>query len=103
MCNTTCKPLVRDERTGRYTRATVAELKLAQAQIELQIAQEGQAALNDLYDQLLLEPVPDGHELGWTHQRGIGRLQLGLAWGPNEEPAVSFEFEIAPYNMEEAR
>lgn len=103
MCVCTGKSLAYDEFSGRYIRATKTDVLLAAAEIKVLMMEDGQASLNDLYDQLLLEPLASGQELGWTSQRGFDGIRFGLVYGPNDEPALAFSFANAPYNMEEAR
>jgi len=95
MCVCTCKPLAYDEFSGRYIRATLTDLQLAEAVFQNRLLTEGEASLNDFYDLVLLDPLAGGHDLGWGENSNFA-LRFGLTTAPNGEPATSFSFQVTP-------
>lgn len=87
--------LMHDDWSGRYFLGSVPIVEAAIAEVNLQIAESGEAALNDFYDAVGLPPIPMGLQFGWN-----GKTRLSPSYGSvktnDGRSAVSYWFHDAP-------
>jgi hypothetical protein len=89
--------LMQDEWSGRYFMGTVPIVEKALSEINLALAENGEAALNDFYDYIGLTPIPMGVDYGWSGKPGIepkyGSANVSTADGLKSVVVVSFRTE----------
>lgn len=62
------KELFYDDFSRRYFRATKMQVMQAEYRVNRDITMQGYARLNDFYEEMGVEPVDGGYELGWTRE-----------------------------------
>lgn len=62
------KELFYDDFSRRYFRATQLQVMHAEYQVNRNISTKGYARLNDFYEEMDIEPIDGGYELGWTQE-----------------------------------
>ncbi len=86
--------LMYDEWSGRYFMGSVAIVERAVNEINLMLAETGDANLNDFYDHLGLTPLPMGLNFGWSGARV--EVRFGAVQTPDGRAAVAFWTSTAP-------
>lgn len=91
------KELMHDAWSDRYYLGSVPAVEQAFAQLNLQLAKEGDASLNDYYDRLALKPLPIGSRMGWSGENVEPRFgAVTVQDGDVVRSAVSVSFHKEP-------
>lgn len=87
--------LCHDEWSGRWFKGSHASIEAAFNRVNKILLTEGEASLNEFYDELGLDPIPMGASFGWP-----GGTLLEPRWGtvstPDGGSAITFWFHEAP-------
>lgn len=86
--------LMHDDLSGRWFMGSHAIVEKAVGEINLMLAENGDASLNDFYDFVGLKPIPLGQNVGWSGPRISP--QFGSANTADGRSAVSYWFLEAP-------
>jgi len=84
-----------DEWSGRWFMGSMAIIERAANNINLQLAESGEASLNDFYEWLGLPPIPMGVRFGWSGKTKID-IKFGSVVTNDGRPAISFWFRPEP-------
>jgi len=83
-----------DEWSGRYFLGSMPTIENAINEINIQLVEAGDAALNDLYDHMGVTPIPMGNDYGWSGEKIEGKF--GTCMAPDGRPAISVWFRSDP-------
>ena len=67
------KQLFFDEFSGRYFESTIEDVQRAEYRINRDLIMRGYVYLNEFYEQLDIEPLESGYELGWSEGGNLAR------------------------------
>lgn len=92
--------LMYEEYSGRWFLGSVPMVEKAVHEVNIQLAETGDASLNDYFDALGLKKLPFGHEYGWSG----GRItpSFGAVNTSDGRSAVSVYFHDAPNHQKGA-
>lgn len=95
--DTTQLSLVRDEWTGRLFMSSEPLIREAFARANSLLIHEGDLSYNDLMDQLGLNPVLSGHEVGWSGDLVEPVIKAGIENTPlGVRPVLTLDFSRTP-------
>ena len=93
------KTLCYDPQFGQYFESTIDDIKRAVTELNYRMIDQGEeyVSLNDFYDELGVERIDVGEELGWN----IGRdgkivVNTSATIAKNQTPCVVIHYEVAP-------
>lgn len=90
-----------DHASGRYFKSDIDKINKAINEINRRINQSYYVSLNELYDELGLEGIALGDDLGWNSNMGLLELQLGSHLASDGTPCVVIDFNNPPqYNFD---
>jgi hypothetical protein len=83
--------------SGRYFHSTVEQIKRCENWINHKLFEEQYVSLSEFYDELGLEGTTLSDHVGWN-QVGTGpvEIKISTAKTPNEQPCITFDFNVAP-------
>lgn len=84
-----------DAITGRHFKSDIEKLKRTENELNSRLLREGYISLNEFYEEIGLERVDIGYELGWRSDRGLMDLHLS-AQLDNGVPVMVVGFHVAP-------
>jgi hypothetical protein len=82
--------LMFDDWSGRYFMGSVPIVEAAVAEVNLKLVAEGDASLNDFYEQVGLSPLPMGIDFGWSGKKID--VSFGAVKTKDGRAAVSYWF-----------
>lgn len=83
-----------DDYSGRYFESTMEDVKWAVNKINDRINHQVYASLNDLYNELGLDNIPVGEEVGWTQQLVEPEFTTGVT--DDKRPCFVLRFQVSP-------
>ena len=83
-----------DEWSGRYFLGSMVKCEDAINEVNRRLIDEGDASLNDFYEEIGLKPIPMGQSFGWSGTKINGRFGSVLA--SDGRPALSVWFHENP-------
>ena len=93
------KTLCYDPQFGQYFESSIDDIKRAVTELNYRMVDQGEeyVSLNDFYEELGVERIDVGEELGWN----IGRdgkivVNTSAAIAKNQTPCVVIHYEVAP-------
>lgn len=92
--NTLCFDVI----SGRYFRSDIDRIKRAANELNRQMLTDpfGYVSVNEFYDELDLEHISVGDELGWNVATGMIDIQLGSCLAKDNTPCVVIDYKVAP-------
>ena len=86
-----------DPISGRYFYSTIETIRRAELNVKEEILKSisGYASLNDFYDELELDHISVGDDLGWNVDNPIS-LDFSSQLNDNGEPSVVLDYMVAP-------
>lgn len=84
-----------DQYSGRYFKSDMETLKKAQNDLNYKIIGQSYASLNDFYDNVGLDYIPTGEELGWTTDTPL-ELNFYTVMSADQRPCIAFDFLASP-------
>lgn len=91
------KTLCLDAQFGKYFESDIETIKKAINVLNATMIREEYVSLNDLYDEIGVERIPIGDELGWNIGRdGIIDVQFSSAIAKDGRPCIVLQYDIAP-------
>lgn len=84
--------------SGRYFKSDIDKIKHAVINVneEMQRSPFGYISLNDLYDELDLEPIDSGDDLGWNLYSGVVRVDFTAKIAKNGDPCIVMRYDNPP-------
>lgn len=93
------KSLCYDPQFGQYFQSSVDAIKNAVTELNYRMVNQGEeyVSLNDFYDELGIDRLEIGDDLGWNVGRdGKIKVDISSAISKNNEPCIVIHYEIAP-------
>lgn len=88
------KPLFFDSVSGRYFRSTINEIDKAVNELNKQMMNEMYIRLNDFYNEIGLERIKIGEDLGWNIDKGLIEVRYDTTIADNDEPCIVLDYEL---------
>ena len=85
-----------DSASGRYFKSSMEDVKHAVNEVNAIINDEMYASLNDFYDQLDLEHIGIGDDLGWSVDTGRLDILFDAAMATNNQPCIELSYLVTP-------
>lgn len=99
---TSCgRTLCYDTISGRYFESDLEKIKRAANELNRQITTGmcGYVSLNEFYDEIGLDHISVGYDLGWNIYDGLIEIEPGSHLADNGQPCVVIDYRVAPkYN-----
>lgn len=93
------KSLCHDPQFGQYFESTIDDIKRAVTELNYRMIDQGEeyVSLNDFYDELGVERIDVGEQLGWNVGRdGKIVVHTSAAIAKNDTPCIVIHYEVAP-------
>lgn len=84
--------------SGRYFRSSVEEIRKVQNDFNARVISDFYRPLNELYDDLGLEPIKMGEDIGWTTDCLL-EVKFTSKITPDGEPCLVIEYRVEPRNI----
>ena len=81
---------------GKYFESDIDKIKRAVAEINYALIRDGYASLNDFYDELGLDHIAVGDDLGWGIDIGKLEVDFGSQIASDGRPCITLEYSVAP-------
>ena len=85
-----------DSISGRYFRSDMDIIKKAENELNRRMLSDMYISLNEFYDELGLDHIRIGDELGWNIDDGLIKLEFSSHLASDGTPCVAVEYEIIP-------
>ena len=87
-----------DPISGRYFKSDIERIKKTQNELNKRMLEDmfGYIALNEFYDEIGLENISIGEDLGWNVNRGLIDIDFTSQIADNGEPSIVLEYRVAP-------
>lgn len=86
-----------DSSTGRYFKSDMEKIKRAVNEINARMLRDDYASLNDFYDEIGIQGVKQGDELGWNRDKdGLLELYFSSVLDSNGTPCLVLDFKRPP-------
>ena len=90
-----------DHTSGRYFKSDIDKINKAVNEINRQINQNYYVSLNDLYDELGLEGIAIGNDIGWNSDMGLLEIHFSSHLASDGVPCLALDFNTMPkYNYD---
>lgn len=90
--NTLCM----DSITRRYFRSDIDAIKKSVNELNRQILCHNYISLNEFYDMIGLDGIPNGYRLGWNVDDGMIELDYNACIAENDEPCIVIGYSVEP-------
>ena len=81
---------------GTYFESDIDKIKTAVAEINYALIRDGYASLNDFYDELGIDHINVGDDLGWKIDQGKLDVDFGSQIASDGRPCITLEYSVAP-------
>lgn len=88
-----------DSLSGRYFKSNVESIKKAINDFNLRLIHDVYRPLNELYDDLGLEPIQMGNDVGWTTDYGLVEVIFSSKLAKDGQPCLVIEFKVQPRKL----
>ena len=87
-----------DHHSGRYFESDIDRIKRAENNLNKEMLQSmaGYISLNEFYDEIGLERVPVGDDLGWNTMKGLIDIHFGSQIADNGTPCIVIDHNNPP-------
>ncbi len=85
-----------DSLFGRYFNSDIDKIKRAINELNRELINCMYVSLNDFYDQLNLDPIEIGDDLGWNIDDGLIDVDFGSQIASDGRPCITISYTIAP-------
>lgn len=89
--NTLCM----DTLSGRYFKSDIETIKKAVNELNREMTYQNYVSLDEFYSKIGLEPIKNGHLLGWNLDNGLIEIDFGSCLA-EDEPCIVIDFEVPP-------
>lgn len=90
--NTLCYDAI----SGRYFKSDIDLIKRAVNELNRQMLSDGYISLNEFYDELGLEHIQLGYDLGWKIDKGMIDIDFSSHLASDGTPCIVVNYSIAP-------
>ena len=88
------KPLFFDSTSGRYFRSTINDIDRAVNELNKQMMNDMCIRLNDFYNEIGLDRIKIGEDLGWNIDKGLIEVRYDSTIADNDEPCIVLDYEL---------
>ena len=88
------KPLFFDDISGRYFRSTINDIDKAVNELNKQMMNDMCIRLNDFYNEIGLDRIKIGEDLGWNIEKGLIEVHYDSTIADNDEPCIVLDYEL---------
>lgn len=87
-----------DTISARYFRSDIEKIKRVANELNRQMLTDafGYVSVNDFYDELGLEHISVGNDLGWNVSTGLINIEIGSGLAADDTPCVVIDYTVAP-------
>ncbi len=85
-----------DSFSGRRFRSNVEKIRRAENKFNQKLLREGWLSINEFYEELGLEPIDIGKEVGWIGQYALLDIRENVTLTPEGEPCFVMEYRVLP-------
>ena len=86
-----------DSSTGRYFKSDMEKIRRAVNEVNARMLRESYASLNDFYDEIGIQGVKQGYELGWSVDKdGLLEVYFSSILDSNGTPCLVLDFKSPP-------
>lgn len=85
-----------DSISGRYFKSDIEKIKQAVNTLNRNMVVDMYVSLNELYDELGLEHISIGDDLGWNIDHGLIELEFGSQIADDGTPCIVVDYRVAP-------
>ena len=88
--------LCMDAISGRYFKSDIDIIKKAINELNRQMTHHNYISLNELYNEIGLDPIKTGDSLGWNIDNGLIEPDFSACLTNDDEPCIVLDFMVAP-------
>ena len=88
-----------DTFSGRYFRSNIEVLQRAENVFNQRLLREGWFCINNFYDEIGLEFIELGDEMGWIAERGLMELKFTTKMAKDNEPCLVVDYRVSPHHI----
>lgn len=88
-----------DAFSGRYFKSDVEAIRKSENAFNAKLIREGWLDINEFYDELGLEPIDSGKEMGWIADHAILEIKYTTKMAKNGEPCLVLDYRVAPKHI----
>lgn len=88
--------LCMDAISGRYFKSDIDIIKKAVNELNRQMTHHNYISLNELYNEIGLEPIKTGDSLGWNIDNGLIEPDFSACLTNDDEPCIVLDFLVPP-------
>lgn len=87
-----------DSISGRYFKSDIDRIKKTANELNRRMLTDafGYVSVNEFYDELELDHIGVGDDLGWNVESGLIEIELGSCLTPDGTPCVVIDYAVAP-------
>lgn len=85
-----------DSLFGRYFNSDIDKIKRAVNELNRELLMDMYVSLNDFYDQLDLDHIDIGDDLGWNVDDGLIDIDFGSQLASDGRPCITLNYTVAP-------
>lgn len=82
-----------DAFSGRYFKSDIEKIRKSENELNRRMLQDGYIMLNDLYDEIGLNPIPIGDKVGWNADRGLLEIRFGSLLADDGTPCIVLNYK----------
>ena len=88
------KPLFFDSTSGRFFRSTINDIDRVVNELNKQMMNDMSIRLNDFYNEIGLDRIKIGEDLGWNIDKGLIEVRYDSTIADNDEPCIVLDYEL---------
>jgi hypothetical protein len=88
-----------DNFSGRYFRSDIETLRRAENAFNQRLLRQGWLSINEFYDEIGLERIDLGDEMGWIAERQLLELKFDSKNAKDYEPALVVNYRVSPHHI----
>lgn len=91
--------LVYDDFSGRYFRSSIEKIKQTVNEFNRELLLQDTMTLNEFYQELGLDTITMGDEMGWRAERGLVEVHFDAKIAKGGEPCAVMKFKLTIHNI----
>jgi len=88
-----------DTFSGRYFRTNIDDIGSAEIRFNRRLMQEGWLDINEFYDELGLDSIDMGNEMGWIADHGVMEINSTTKIAASGEPCLVIDYYVSPKHI----
>ena len=95
------KTLCFDSVSGRYFSSDIDKINKIVNELNRDMLSsiDGSITLNQFYEELMLDPISIGDELGWTSNKGLIEMKYSSTLAENNVPCLVLDYRVRPTSL----